>query len=328
MIDPKNHFVSSCKRVDSTLPLVTVNLWEWLLSYNKNRYIIDEIRCSKDIVKCKRLKRLLPAVTPSGVFSERNANSLIEPTNLICIDIDGKDNPQIISMEETKLQLCSLPYIIYCGLSASGNGLFCIIQYEDYRNHKLHFNALQDEFKSVGIVVDAACSDICRLRFYSYDANAYINPNATIYNKVLEKEIHYYQPVKFDISKIENIEQQQESKTEYTQEEIAELLLNGTDFCKVSPPPLTPTQNVKRLLSIAIERKIDITFVYNDWITICYIIVLIYGEAGRDLFHQVSEFYPNYNPNETDTEFTKIEKKRYLRKFSALTEICAKYGII
>ena len=52
------------------------------------------------------------------------------------IDIDGKDNPSISNIEDLKIKLGELPYIMYCGLSASGNGLFCIIPYADPTNHK------------------------------------------------------------------------------------------------------------------------------------------------------------------------------------------------
>lgn len=113
----------------STTPIKTINLWEWLLLENKYTPYINDIRASSNEEERKFLKSKLPAITPSGVFSKRKADCLVEPTNLICIDIDGKDNPSISDMEELKKKLSKLSYIMYCGLSASGKGLFCIIPY-------------------------------------------------------------------------------------------------------------------------------------------------------------------------------------------------------
>ena len=37
---------------------------------------------------------------------------------------------------------------------------------------------LKNIFESMGLTIDPACKDVCRLRFYSYDAEAYFNLNA------------------------------------------------------------------------------------------------------------------------------------------------------
>ena len=39
----------------------------------------------------------------------------------------------------------------------------------------------------MGIVVDSSCSDICRLRFYSYDEHPYVNFDAEVYTRTLDK---------------------------------------------------------------------------------------------------------------------------------------------
>ena len=92
----------------STTPIKTINLWEWLLLENKYTPYINDIRASSNEEERKFLKSKLPAITPSGVFSKRKADCLVEPTNLICIDIDGKDNPSISDMEELKKKLSKL----------------------------------------------------------------------------------------------------------------------------------------------------------------------------------------------------------------------------
>lgn len=309
----------------STTPIKTINLWEWLLLENKYTPYINDIRASSNEEERKFLKSKLPAITPSGVFSKRKADCLVEPTNLICIDIDGKDNPSISDMEELKKKLSKLSYIMYCGLSASGKGLFCIIPYKDYRNHKLHFNALEQEFKDMGIVVDSSCSDIGRLRFYSYDEYPYANPDAEIYTRTLEKvpeikQSRFHQ--KTDI--VHNSNQTLQNIDKNTMS-LEEFFLSPTNMDYASATPLSKTQKVERLLKRVIEEKKDITLIQKDWIAICCIIKNLFGDEGRELFHQVSSFYPKYDYDEADDEYSK-DRSKYLYNTDRLFEIAAKYG--
>ena len=309
----------------STTPIKTINLWEWLLLENKYTPYINDIRASSNEDERKFLKSKLPAITPSGVFSKRKADCLVEPANLICIDIDGKDNPSISDMEELKKKLSKLSYIMYCGLSASGKGLFCIIPYKDYRNHKLHFNALEQEFKDMGIVVDSSCSDIGRLRFYSYDEYPYANPDAEIYTRTLEKmpeikQSRFHQ--KTDI--VHNSNQTLQNIDKNTMS-LEEFFLSPTNMDYASATPLSKTQKVERLLKRVIEEKKDITLIQKDWIAICCIIKNLFGDEGRELFHQVSSFYPKYDYDEADDEYSK-DRSKYLYNTDRLFEIAAKYG--
>ena len=309
----------------SATPIKTINLWEWLILENEYTPYINDIRSSSNEEERKFLKSKLPAITPSGVFSKRKADCLVEPTNLICIDIDGKDNPSISNMEEFKKKLSKLPYIMYCGLSASGKGLFCIIPYKDYRNHKLHFNALEQEFKDMGIVVDSSCSDIGRLRFYSYDEYPYANPDAEIYTRTLEKvpeikQSRFHQ--KTDI--VHNSNQTLQNIDKNTMS-LEEFFLSPTNMDYASATPLSKTQKVERLLKRVIEEKKDITLIQKDWIAICCIIKNLFGDEGRELFHQVSSFYPKYDYDEADDEYSK-DRSKYLYNTDRLFEIAAKYG--
>ena len=309
----------------STTPIKTINLWEWLLLENKYTPYINDIRASSNEEERKFLKSKLPAITPSGVFSKRKADCLVEPTNLICIDIDGKDNPSISDMEELKKKLSKLSYIMYCGLSASGKGLFCIIPYKDYRNHKLHFNALEQEFKDMGIVVDSSCSDIGRLRFYSYDEYPYANPDAEIYTRTLEKVPEIRQSRFHQKTDIVHNSNQTHQNIDKSTMSLEEFFLSPTNMDYASATPLSKTQKVERLLKRVIEEKKDITLIQKDWIAICCIIKNLFGDEGRELFHQVSSFYPKYDYDEADDEYSK-DRSKYLYNTDRLFEIAAKYG--
>lgn len=309
----------------STTPIKTINLWEWLILENEYTPYINDIRSSSNEEERKFLKSKLPAITPSGVFSKRKADCLVEPTNLICIDIDGKDNPSISDMEEFKKKLSKLPYMMYCGLSASGKGLFCIIPYKDYRNHKLHFNALEQEFKDMGIVVDSSCSDIGRLRFYSYDEFPYANPDAEIYTRTLEKVPEIKQSRFHQKTDIVHNSNQTHQNIDKNTMSLEEFFLSPTNMDYASATPLSKTQKVERLLKRVIEEKKDITLIQKDWIAICCIIKNLFGDEGRELFHQVSSFYPKYDYDEADDEYSK-DRSKYLYNTDRLFEIAAKYG--
>ena len=68
-----------------------VNLWDWLFLEDYRTVLIKELRNESDLMKRRELKELLPAITVSCVCSERRTEKIYEYTNLICIDIDGKD---------------------------------------------------------------------------------------------------------------------------------------------------------------------------------------------------------------------------------------------
>jgi hypothetical protein len=321
----QNLKVSLYSRKDIIVPIRTVNIWEWLLHKNEYTPIVEKLRNTSNDKERKRLKNSLPAITVSGIFSKRRADCMISPSNLICIDIDGKDNPSVSDMEVLKTRLAKLSYVMYCGLSASGKGVFCIIQYDDFGKHKLHFNALQQEFEEMGIIIDSSCSDICRLRFYSYDEYPYMNWNAEVYTHTLEKPNTTHLKSKEVIPK-NNSGWQTSNETSRTFS-IEESLLQSSNLDFTSATPLSKTQEMERLLNLVIERKIDITPIYNDWIKIGLVIKNLFGEKGVDLFLKVSSFYPNYSQEEAENKYFELNEKRYRANTQSLFDIAAKYGI-
>lgn len=138
--------------------------------------LIQQIRMAADKTERTRLKSGLPCATISAICPDgRKADDAFEHTGLICIDIDGQDNPGFGSGAELKAEVCKVAEVAYCSLSASGNGCFAIFQLSNPKNHLGHFLALQRLFKSrLGIVIDGQCKDVKRLRFATFDAEPYI----------------------------------------------------------------------------------------------------------------------------------------------------------
>lgn len=152
---------------------------------------ITAIRKEKDIEKRKELKKLLPALTISGTFSERKKEGLIKHSGFICLDIDGKDNPNV-NMNEMRGILGTWKEILFSSLSASGKGVFVIIPIAYPDKHVAQFKALQQDFKTQGINIDNGCSDVSRLRFMSYDPDAIYNGKAELYNRVFKERPRYH----------------------------------------------------------------------------------------------------------------------------------------
>ena len=321
-----NHslMVSIFKNAKTKRPEGSVSLPSWLTS-DEYKSDVERYRDSLSSESSKLEKLKLPAITPSGIFDKRCISGLVQPSGLICIDIDSKDNPTH-NMEELKSELGKLPYIFICMLSVSGKGLFCIIPYADWHLHKEHFYALEKEFAEMGVVIDKSCSDISRLRVCSYDPNPYINMNAEVYAKTLAKPtVQKVQRgkhiVKVPISRI-----QADTTQSKEQLSVEETLLRPSDLDSVNlATPISKTKEVQRILNYVITNNIDITVRFNDWLAIGYIVKAVYKNDGRAMFHQVSRFYPNYSETETDNLYTNIDNSDYRYKYERIREIASQY---
>jgi len=148
--------------------------------------LLQKLRGCQDKTERDNLKKTLPAFTPSGKFSERNAAGLLEHSGLLTFDVDAKGNTWLNSETAPALrdQIANLPEVAYVALSASGAGVWGVVVIENPEQHKEHFKALQTDFAAFGIVIDSACSDVCRARFWSYDPDAKFNHSPTIYRKL------------------------------------------------------------------------------------------------------------------------------------------------
>ena len=254
---------------------------------------ILRLRAVFDKEKRNALKRSLPQATISGVFSPTRAkNNLSQHSGLICVDIDAKDNPDILDWETLKQDLSVLPQIAYCALSVSGKGLFLVIPLRYPEKHLKQFRQLQIDFRKMGIMIDSACSDITRLRCLSYDEHPIINENATLYEGVyMEKPKHKSFPTCF-IYEGEN-----------TSAEVA-VCCRKIQQC-----------------------GIDITASYDDWLKVgCAVATL--GERGRSLFHICSRQNAKYNAAKTDKMFTDLLRRNYQQvNIGTFFWMCKQHGI-
>lgn len=146
----------------------------------------EEMKSYVDPEDKKTLKAKAKCMAVSGTFSKRGENGLIKHSGLIPIDIDLKDNEAILKHPKFFESVCNLPYVAYFGKSISGNGFWGIIPVTNPAKHKQHFAAIVSVFKTMGIVLDPAPSNISSLRYQSYDPDAYFNHSAIPFCYIIE----------------------------------------------------------------------------------------------------------------------------------------------
>jgi VirE N-terminal domain len=122
------------------------------------------------------LKLQLPAVTFSGVFTERNNGALRQHSGLLCADLDKLGD----SLPNVREALKKSPYVWALFVSPSGYGLKAVFRVpSDAAKHAGSFRAVEKHVKeATGVQVDQACKDVARLCFISYDPQLYVNENA------------------------------------------------------------------------------------------------------------------------------------------------------
>ena len=257
---------------------------------NKYKEQIEHIRSIKDEDVQKSLKKQLPLATISGTFAPiRQADNLVTHSNLLCIDIDKKDNMDVDWFDDLKYEWCNIPQILYAGHSIRGKGWFVIFHIAYPQKHEAQFEALQQDFFRVGLIIDETCKDVSRMRCISYDPEPYVNEDATLYTKVwVEPKPTYHSSCTYSSKKMEQVER--------CCQEIA-------------------------------RRGIDITADYNNWFRVGAALASL-GEPGRSLYHLVSSQNEKYSASETDKKFDNLLRNVKRIKIGTFFRLCSEHGII
>ncbi|MEH6512955.1 MAG: BT4734/BF3469 family protein [Maribacter arcticus] len=244
------------------------------IKYGYLKNIIENLRLQTDKQEKNKIKQaLIPCVTLSGIFSERNSKGFLEHSGLIQIDIDD-----ISSYNDVFNNICKDEFTYVAFRSPSGNGIKIIVKINpSIETHLEQFYALQRYYlENYAIEIDPACKDISRCMLLSYDPKLYCNPFANVFPEL-------YLP--------EHLTQRQESQTYNHTFNID----SGSDFEKIAQ------------ITAQIESQgIDITTSYENWLRIGFCVSSIMNEAGRDYFHRISKFYQGYKPNECDKLYNAV----------------------
>jgi len=148
--------------------------------------LVDKIRAEQDKDKRRILKKDLPAICFSGVFTKRNDQAVIQHSGFICLDFDGYQSKSALNKD---LKVITQSEYTYCAfISPSGDGIKVIVKVPpSIDSHKGYFQTLMKHYDNPHF--DKATGNISRVCYESYDPSAYVNENSSVWDKIEEEEI-------------------------------------------------------------------------------------------------------------------------------------------
>lgn len=239
--------------------------------------LIQAIRAFTDTKSQKAAKKELPYVTFSGTFlPTRLETNLVQHSGLMSLDFDN-----VGSLDETRMQLQSDPYVRLCFVSPRGNGLKIVVQIKacSSEKHKEYFYDLSQYFQqtySCSPSADAQCCDVTRACFLSHDPEVYYNPDSLEYK-------------------------------------IKGLALPKK---KHTPLPYTGPMDDVAAHAEAVVKRIEEARInicgepgssYNNRLLLGFALATL-GEVGRSLYHRIAVFHPEYEGHEYDKKFDNFLK--------------------
>lgn len=284
--------VSLFPRYTAPEPIGEVQLFYFLTKQQyKYRPRVEAIRKCSDERKRRTLKAGLPAITPAGVFSTRCNAGLLRYSGFLCVDIDGKDNPDVSDFEAVKKSLAGFPGLAYAGLSVGGNGLYMLIRVAAPHNYAGHLNAITEDLSKYGIVADRSCKDIARLRGISFDEAPILNPAVPAYTRI------------------------QKDRSE------------PVAHCPVQEATNDTGRRVSELVATIKATGANLAEYYCDWFAIGQSLAAEFGEAGRGWFHTVSAQSTKYKAAECDRQYTRCLRACSRVTVSTFFWYCRQAGI-
>lgn len=287
--------ISKFNGIEDTKPL-DYSLDEWLKNTMDAEHpdVVKVLRYRA--AKNKKHKEDLPCITIScQLDGYRSTDSIIQKHHFICFDIDRaaknkkKASNDCIDMLMVKDLFKKHPCTYFCGYSTSGDGVYVImrVEYNDKLNE--YFEYFQRTLALRGINIDVSCKDYVRLRFFSFDPDAYYNPGAKY----------------FGFAKVKSGDARHEGSTRTR---------------------TSDTEKIEKITQTIEQHGIDITSDYDDWVKVGGALAGAIGSAGRDYFHRISKQHPDYDIKKCDSKFDSCMKMNKIN-LGSLFQVCGYYGV-
>lgn len=258
--------------------LKTSSLYNSIIMGKEHKKEIEAVRMidrQANESEYRQAKAKVLSFTPSCYCTIGGTAKDVECINaLIAVDLDAKDN-EGVTIEEMRIKINSLPYVMYSSISVGGKGMYALlpIKEENKNDFKGVFNALNEDFKALGLTLDSSCVNVNRERYMSYDDNEYWNTKCEIYTKKISIPT-----------------------------QVNTTLLRGGDNAN---KPLTPRekQKVNEMIEDIKENRLQLTKNHYDTLAIANCLANILGEEGRDLLHIIRSQRSGYDEFKTDCNF-------------------------
>lgn len=145
--------------------------------------IIESLRNEKDKDKKNAIKRKLPVILFSGIFSKREDSALTQHSGIICIDLDN------VPIIEYKNKLSFDPYTLACFVSPTGTGLKVLMKISNPERHREHYKAICKYYKDAhNIDADPTSINVSRACFISYDPELILNEESAVYGGLISEK--------------------------------------------------------------------------------------------------------------------------------------------
>ena len=145
-----------------------------------SREMIEKIRAADDNER-KKLKKQLPAISFSGIFSKRADSAILKHTGYIALDLD-----KILSVHDVKKEMSRDKHTMVCFISPSGNGLKVIFKIP--ANTGEHERRCKAITKYITAHKVDELTDVSRLCYESYDPDIYYNPDSDLFMDIIPEE--------------------------------------------------------------------------------------------------------------------------------------------
>lgn len=275
--------ISYFNNIRDTYPSTNITLSVLFTSIKYPRPNVKDLvwKCrNTDAEKSAIAKSNLPTVTLSAVLKNRKADIQMKEkleiyTGLIQIDFD-----KVEDISGLKTQLEQDPFTVFVCLSPTGTGLKSAIISPSIEQHNQVFLDAEkyflDKYKTK---IDPSVKDIARFMFLTHDPDLYVKP--------VEKWIYFEPTLEKQKTKLPDLVELKKpiKKVEYQ---------SGNE--------------IESLIQTIEQNQIDITTNRGEWLKIAFALINEYSEDGREYFHRISKFYPEYSRNETDKFYSSLMK--------------------
>jgi hypothetical protein len=294
--------ISAFKNALSTEPS-TVKLGAFLNS-QRHKENIMALRQQSDVDIRNQLKKKLPAATISGTFTRRNIAGIHQYNGLVCMDFDGKENPTHTAVEMRNL-LAGFDEVAYAALSVGGAGCFAIVPTNntDPEQHGRVVDVLGKIFAQFNLIYDRTCKDVSRLRFVSYDPDAWWNPAPIVFDAIRVLKKMDEKAAEKPIRPPRSVVVRQPSTNDRTRRRVEDFIMVLEQSCR------------------------DITSNYDDWIHIGFALASEFGMEGAEYFHRISFFNPKYDRAECEKKYYNLMRSGRQVKIATFFKILKDQGI-
>lgn len=169
-----------------------------------------------------------------------------------------------------KEDLSNDPLFYSVFISCGGNGLCGIVKINPKAHLESFYFMSEHLFEKYDINIDDKCKDVSRPRYVSYDPDIYINENS-------------------QLTPVKPLPKRKEDR-------IHNYLFIDTDFQKI--------------IDEIVNRELDLTGDYKDWLYCGFSFAEQFGENGREYFHAISQFNHNYSRSKTDAKYSHLLNTR------------------